>query len=404
LTDELDDHALLDQFVREADAEAFAELLRRHGVMVRATCNRHLGDTPDADDAFQSVFLVLVRKASSIRQRELLGPWLHAVSVRCSRKALALRQRRQSHERLVTTMPEPCHEPDEPPDWLPLLDDAVQSLPEKYRVPLVLCELEGLSRAMVAEKLSLAPGTLSSRLARGRDLLRQRLVRRGVSVSAVALAATLASHASASVPPDLLQSTTQVALTGILSAPVAAITQGVLHAMFIAKMKFVAVVVIGLSVLLMGAGILTWQLTAQPPAAQQPAAKTDKDALQGEWKVVGTLAIGQAPKQGNDVKGRSVVFKGDKVVMQGEGQFMLDPSKTPKELDIIPTEGPAGEKGKKFRAIYELKGDDLKISFNGPDQPRPKNFDEPGRPGAANMGMILKRAGPNGAGAGEKAK
>ena len=102
-----------------------------------------------------------------------------------------------------SAMPEPTRNPEEPRDWLPLLDDAVQGLPEKYRVPLVLCELQGLSRAEAADKLDLAPGTLSSRLARGRELLRGRLVRRGVSVSAVALAAVLASQASASVAPGV---------------------------------------------------------------------------------------------------------------------------------------------------------------------------------------------------------
>jgi DNA-directed RNA polymerase specialized sigma24 family protein len=104
LAAQLNDHALLERFVREAEAEAFAELQRRHGAMVRATCARRLGDTADADDAFQVVFLVLVlvlvRRARSIRQRELLGPWLYAVAVRAARKAQALRQRRQSRERL----------------------------------------------------------------------------------------------------------------------------------------------------------------------------------------------------------------------------------------------------------------------------------------------------------------
>jgi RNA polymerase sigma factor (sigma-70 family) len=388
LTAALTDHALLERFVRDDDGEAFAELLRRHGAMVRATCMRHLGDTPDADDAFQAVFLVLVRRAGSIRRRELLGPWLYAVTVRSARKALALRQRRQSRERLVTHMPEPTRNPDEPRDWLPLLDDAVQGLPEKYRVPLVLCELQGLSRVEAADRLDLAPGTLSSRLARGRELLRERLLRRGVSVSAVALTAALVSQASASVAPGLITSTTLTVLTGASSAPVAVITQGVLHAMFIAKVKLVAVVVLGLSVMLTGAGVLAWQLSAQTPAAQQPAGKKDKDALQGEWKVVSGKNVGKPdPNVEAEIKGKPFVFKGDKLTAKGECDYTIDPAKTPKELDVVPTEGPENEKGKTFRAIYELKGDDLKITFNNlPDQARPKTFDEDG-----TFAVVLKR-------------
>jgi len=377
LTAEPDDHALLERYAKEADGEAFAEIQRRHGTMVLATCRRHLGNTPDADDAFQAVFLVLVRRVNSIRRHDLLGPWLYAVAVRSARKALALRQRRQSRERQGVNMPEQTREPDEPHDWLPLLDDAIQGLPEKYRAPLLLCELQGVNRAEAAQRLGIAEGTLSSRLARARDLLRYRLVRRGVGISALALAAVLASEASASVAPSLIASTTQAALTGTLSAPVGAITQGVLQAMFIAKVKFVAVVAFSLSVFLAGTAFLAWGLTADKPAAQLQPAKSDKDALQGEWKVVDAKIDGKAnPDEEALLKGKFYVFKGGKLTARLEADYTINPSKTPKELDLIPTEGPAAEKGKTFRAIYELKGDDLKISSNGPDQPRPKTFDE----------------------------
>jgi RNA polymerase sigma factor (sigma-70 family) len=389
LTSALNDQALLGRFAQESDAQAFAELQRRYGTMVLATCRRHLGNTPDADDAFQAVFLVLVRRVRSIRQHGLLGPWLHAVAVRSARKALALRQRRQSRERQGMTMPEPTCEPDEPRDWLPLLDDAIQGLAEKYRIPLLMCELQGVSRAEAAERLRLSPGTLSSRLARARDMLRERLVRRGVGVTALALAAVLASQASASVAPGLIASTTQAALTGALSAPVAVITQGVLHAMFIAKAKFAAVLMLGLSVFLTGAGLLAWGLTSETPqAAQKQPENKDKDALQGEWKVVTVQMVGK-PNADEEarINGKPFVFKGDKLITRAESDYRLDPSKKPKEIDIVPTEGPDGEKGKTFRGIYELKGNDLKISFNGPNQARPKTFDEDG-----TMAFVLKRA------------
>jgi RNA polymerase sigma factor (sigma-70 family) len=382
------DDVLLERFVRDRDEEAFSELVRRHGTMVRATCTRHLGNAPDVDDAFQAVFLVLVRRAGSIARRELLGPWLYTVAVRAARKALALRQRRQNRERLGTPMPEQIQHPNEPRDWLPLLDQALQSIPEKYRVPLVLCELQGWTRAEAAERLALAEGTLSSRLARGRELLRTRLVKRGITVSTVALATGLASQVSASVAPALIASTTQAALTGTLSAPVAAIAQGVLHAMFIAKIKLFVAVALGLSLLLGGAGFLAWQLSAQTPGAQQPSAKKDREALQGPWTVINAQVNGQAINADElaQIKARAIVFDGDKVNAHGNAEYTIDPAKTPREMNIVPREGPEAEKGKIFRAIYELKGDDLKITFVGPDQNRPKTFEQDGA-----MALVLKR-------------
>jgi uncharacterized protein (TIGR03067 family) len=158
--------------------------------------------------------------------------------------------------------------------------------------------------------------------------------------------------------------------------------------MFVAKVKFIAAVILGLSVFLAGAGVLAWQLSAQTPVAQQPAGNKDKDALQGEWKVVSGKNVGKPdPNVEAEIKGKPFVFKGDKLTAKGECDYTIDPAKTPKELDVVPTEGPENEKGKTFRAIYELKGDDLKITFNNlPDQARPKTFDEDG-----TFAVVLRR-------------
>src|SRR5262245_54466533 len=194
------DAECLARFVRSRDEAAFAELVRRHGPMVLATCRRSLGDSPDADDAFQAAFLVLARKAGAVRNAEYLGPWLHTVAVRTARRAKALAARRQAHERLVTTMPDPPAEmPAAPNEWLPLLDEELKWLPEKYRAPIVLCELLGASRADAARRLGVPEGTLSSRLARGRDLLRKRLVRRGAIVTGVAITTALSIGPQAAI-------------------------------------------------------------------------------------------------------------------------------------------------------------------------------------------------------------
>jgi RNA polymerase sigma factor (sigma-70 family) len=369
------DGALLDRILQEKDEGAFADLVGRHGPMVRATCRRILGDGPDADDAFQAVFVVLARKAASISRRDLLGPWLHTVAVRAATRARLQKQRRWSRERTVTVMPEPPSTPVcEPSDWLPLLDDALQSLPEKYRRALILCDLQGQLRTEAAARLGIAEGTLSSRLARGRVLLRRRLVQRGAAVSVVALAAWLASPALAGVPPGLIASTILAARGGAMSAPVAAISEGVLQAMRFAKIKMLCAVVLG--VFLLTGGVAVGVLAFAGAAVVQ--AKSDKDALQGTWKVV-LLKINGNEKNDEEadrIKMGKFIFKGDKVIARVEGDFKIDPAKKPKEFDMIPLEGPPQEKGQTFKGIYELKGDDLTMVFRDPGKDRPKTFDD----------------------------
>jgi RNA polymerase sigma factor (sigma-70 family) len=381
------DEMLVERFVQERDEQAFAELVRRHGPMVRATCRRLLGSAPELDDAFQAAFLVLARKAGTIRLAERLGPWLHTVAVRAARKARQLRLRRQQRERTGTPMPEPVSDSPRDNPWLAQVDDALEQLPAKYRLPLVLCELQGFSRAEAAARLAVPPGTLSSRLARARELLRLRLVRRGFAVSAGAFAA-LNSGASAGVPPALVALATQAALAGPAPAGVAAITEGVLRTMVLTQLKWFVAVSLACILLLGGLGLGAWRLSAQLAG---PQAKSDKELLQGTWKVTAAKKNGQAINDDElaQIKMLPVEFKGDTVTARGPCDYKLDPAKTPKEIDVIPQEGPPGEKGLTFRGIYELKGDDLRICFRGPGLGRPKNFDD--AEGAQTMEMTLKR-------------
>jgi RNA polymerase sigma factor (sigma-70 family) len=384
----LTDQALLERFLQERDEDAFAELVSRHGPMVRATCLRHLGNTPEVDDAFQAVFLVLVRKARHIGNRNLLGPWLYTVAVRAARKVLAVKRRTQSRERSVNPMPEPMVPGrDEPNDWLPLLDDALQSLPDKYRAPLILCDLEGQSREEAAQNLAVPEGTLSSRLARGRDLLRARLLRRSVAVSVTGLAGALATQASAGVSPALLLSTTQAALTGHAAASVAVLTQGVLHAMFMSKVKLFAGIFAALVLTATGT-ILAWPaLSAQDQAAK---GKSDQDLLQGTWTAVSVVMRGQQELQ-EKVKEGTLTFDGAEKLLFTHGPerieftYTLDPAKSPKEIDL--TE--AADKGV-HKGIYELKGDSLKICSAHPPLDRPTEFTSP--EGQNVILIVLKRA------------
>src|SRR5215472_4077824 len=184
LDHDLTDRHLLERFVSAQDQAAFAALVQRHGPMVLGVCRRLLRDAHEAEDAFQATFLVLVHKARSIDRPELLGPWLYGVAVRIAGQARQA-ARRRAREREAAAMPD--GDPSVELVWRELrqvLDEELGRLAQKYRAPLVLVYLEGKTTEEVARQLGCPKGTVQSRLARGRDRLRQRLVRRGVVPSA----------------------------------------------------------------------------------------------------------------------------------------------------------------------------------------------------------------------------
>jgi RNA polymerase sigma factor (sigma-70 family) len=163
------DGQLLGRFIEQWDENAVAALVRRHAPMVWGVCRRVLGNPHDAEDAFQATFLVLVRKAASVRQREQVGNWLYGVANQTALKARALRAKRRTRERQVADMPdiEAPHQ-DESRDLQTFLDQELSRLPDKYRVAIVLCDLEGKTRKETARQLGLPEGTLAGRLTRGR--------------------------------------------------------------------------------------------------------------------------------------------------------------------------------------------------------------------------------------------
>ena len=283
------DGDLLANFVARRDAAALEALIRRHGPMVLAVCRRVLAHEQDAEDAFQAAFLVFVRKAASIRGREQVGNWLYGVAHRTALKARTAAARRRANERRAADMPHPSTEPEA--GWeelLPLLDHELSRLPDKYRAPVVLCELEGRPRKEAARQLGVPEGTLSSRLATARRMLAKRLTRYGPSPSAGALTAALMHGASAAVAPPLLSSTVQVAslvaagqaAAGAASARVAALAEGVVKAMLLAKLSAVAIVA-ALVVAAVGSVAFAIRAAAEepaPPGKAPPAAVPDKSA------------------------------------------------------------------------------------------------------------------------------
>jgi RNA polymerase sigma factor (sigma-70 family) len=242
------DAQLIAQFVNQRDETAFTTLLRRHGPMVRAVCLRELHDVNDAEDAFQATFMVFVRKANTLSQRERVASWLHGVAQRIARKARVLQVRRRAVALDLRDVAAPEMMCDLA--WRELqfvLDEEIGGLPAKYRDPIVLCYLEGLTYSAAANRLGVPAGTVSGRLDRARDLLRTRLVRRGLTLSAGLLGTLLAQNAtSAAVPPALLQSTMEVGLAfnglgaGSISGKALLLAEGALRSFLFAKVKVVA--------------------------------------------------------------------------------------------------------------------------------------------------------------------
>jgi RNA polymerase sigma factor (sigma-70 family) len=290
----LSDGQLLGCFLERRDEAAFEALVRRHAPMVLGVCRRVVGNVHDAEDAFQATFLVLVRKAASVRPREAVGSWLYGVAYRTALGARGRLARRRAIERQVEAMPQPVVEPAEPArELLALLDRELNRLPEHYRVPVVLCDLEGRPRKEVARRLGLPEGTLSSRLAKARKLLARRLKRHGPALACGALAALAEDAASACVPNVLIVSTSRAALliaagraaAAAMPPQAAALAEGVLKAMLLNKLKILTAGLLAV-VLTLGAGASLYHSRAagggDDASAARPAAPVPVDPVRKE--------------------------------------------------------------------------------------------------------------------------
>jgi RNA polymerase sigma-70 factor (ECF subfamily) len=276
----LSDGQLLERFLDGRDEAAFAALVRRHGPMVWGVCRRVLGHEQDAEDAFQAAFLVLARKAGSIAARELLAGWLYGVACNTARKARAVADRRRARERQVAARDEPAAPtPDPLDDVRPLLDRVLSGLPDKYRLPVVLCDLEGKTHKEAARQLGWPVGTLSGRLVRARRRLAGRLARHGLAPAAGAGAVLLAhGGASAAVPAGLVSSAARAAgllaagrAPGLVADQVLTLMEGTLKAMLAAKLKAAAGVILAALMLAAGAaGVAALGRPQGPPAAAAP--------------------------------------------------------------------------------------------------------------------------------------
>jgi RNA polymerase sigma factor (sigma-70 family) len=269
----LPDVELLRRFVEAGDEAAFEVLVWRHAPLVLGLCRRLLHHRQDAEDAFQATFIAFLRGARSIGKGGSVGSWLYKVAYRLALKAKA-RAARQARP-LPDGLDVPAGSTTPGLDWgdlRPILDEEVNRLPEKYRVPVVLCYLEGKTCTEAARAIGCPRGTVVTRLARARGRLRARLTHRGLGLSTGLLAACLSpSGASATVPPALIRATIDAgllvlggrALTAVVPASVFTLVQGVTRSMLLMHRLKLLVITVAAGVLFAGGtGALSWRLLA----------------------------------------------------------------------------------------------------------------------------------------------
>jgi RNA polymerase sigma factor (sigma-70 family) len=260
---------LLERFASDRDELAFGALLARHGPMVLGVCRGVLDDPNDVDDAFQATFLVLVKKAGALRDGDRLAQWLYGVARKVSLRARSAANRKKARERPgaeEAADPHPTLDADLR-ELQSLIREEVDRLSSNDRMAVVLCYLEGLTHEEAADRLGWPVGTVKGRLSRARDKLRERLTRRGVALPAAAVASTIASNASAAVPPALIRSTTLAAIelatgktltAGIVSAHAITLMEGAIGTMFTTKLKIAATALVATCVVGVP-GVLAYQ-------------------------------------------------------------------------------------------------------------------------------------------------
>jgi RNA polymerase sigma factor (sigma-70 family) len=318
----LTDRQLLKRFAVQRDETSFAALVERHGSLVLGVCRRILANPHDADGAFQATFLVLARKAGSAGWQESVGNWLYGVALRIALKARGNLNRRQAREQgtgptMAASSDPLLQHPGRDGDPMVevarrelqrVLDEELNQLPLKYRAPLVMCYLEGKTNEEAARQLGWPAGSMSRHLARGRELLRQRLTNRGVALSAGMLVTVLAENGwGQMVAGGLADSTVQAAVlyaggtaagAGLLSAEAVVLAEGILKAMFTTKLKIALATLLIIGLAGSGRSVFLRQADASQPAAADEK-KEDKEPSSPAAPAVQAAAKNSGSQIGN---------------------------------------------------------------------------------------------------------
>jgi RNA polymerase sigma factor (sigma-70 family) len=367
------DHELLARFGQSEDADAFRELVHRHSRTVLAACRQVLFEPADIDDAFQATFLVLLKKAKSLDASASLGGWLFAVAHRVSVRARSDRRRRRAREAYAATRkPITVELPDL--SWreaVAVLHDELNSLPEKYRLPLLLCCVQGVTRDEAAEQLQTTVGAIRGQLERGRSLLEKRLKRRGIALSAAWLAVLVGCSRAAGGPCAELIELTMRAACGTTSPAVAALARGAFSMTMLKRAGFAALLFFGLLGLGFGfAGqrqaaktmvTLTRAKESPPiPKTEAPAANTPERAIVGKvlgadgkpivadllllWLDGKTESLGKTKVDGTFAVKVPMKAPWSYLVARAKGHgfdFVMPAMNTPSEVDFkLPTDNP----------------------------------------------------------------
>jgi RNA polymerase sigma factor (sigma-70 family) len=268
------DADLLERFLTHGDAGAFEALVGRHGPMVLSVCREILREPHDAEDAFQATFLVLVKKGGTVRERDALAGWLHKVAHRVAIQANTAAARRRTLERRVGQMAVAtvADGPAASEDRLPALHEEIARLPEKLRLAVVHCDLEGMTQAQAAAQLHWSERTIHFRLAEGRARLKRRLARRGLAPDGATLGTVLLREARAAVPAAWSEATVRAALAtvnptmtvGVVSAAANQLSQEVFKLMLLQKLTVTAATLLAIGLIAWGASAALVRLSQEP--------------------------------------------------------------------------------------------------------------------------------------------
>lgn len=311
------DVELLTRFLDRNDQDAFAELVRRYGPMVLGVCRRTLGDGPDADDAYQAALIVLAKRAATVRGIGRVAGWLHGVATLCAKKARTRRARQRQREQAAGLLADvPCS-PESNTELPALIDEELAAIPEKYRTAVVLCELRQLTLDQAAAELGVPRGTVASRLARGREALGKRLLRRGLF---------------SMIPP----------LRHLESSPVEptptahSLSREVLRTMTVSNLRWLSLAVLPL--VAVAAGLFA----ADPPKSTAPPPKVEdkakRNATVERVKLVGIAGLLEQEAVRKDIgltKEQEEKINADTEVLEKQLKAMTDASKAMQQKEGI---------------------------------------------------------------------
>jgi RNA polymerase sigma factor (sigma-70 family) len=341
-TEHSTDAELLERYVADRDELAFATLVQRHGGMVLSVCRHRLRNLDDAEDASQAVFLILARKAGTIRRRATLASWLHGVARRVANNMALLAHRRKERQGFAV---EVAQSPDNRDiTWRELqvaLDEEMERLPDAVRAAVVLCYLEGKTRDEAAMQLGWTLPTLRGRLERGRNILRNRMARRGLLGAAVLATLETSSAMAAAMPVAMVVSTAKAAVgfaagqnevAGLISAQAIALTNGAMKNMMMTKLKVAAMVLVFLGLTGLSAGVAGYRalangkpgnedkMAAVPETTRPPSKEAQKASDQTEPARAAPRGSESKPS-GSDDKSSGSVNKPVTVGQKWTGSF-----------------------------------------------------------------------------------